>query len=162
MKKQIRQHQKRELKLQRKRMRDLRGRRLGLYIHVPFCRRKCDYCDFYSLANSEDRMQDYVRALLLNLEELAPRTEGYVLDTIYLGGGTPSILPESALKQLFKAIHKEYHLARDCEITVEVNPDSVTPSLLRTLRHGGVNRISMGGAVRPRRGAVPAEPAAHL
>ena len=67
-----------------------------------------------------------------------------MLDTIYLGGGTPSILPESALKQLFKAIHKEYHLARDCEITVEVNPDSVTPSLLRTLRHGGVNRISMG------------------
>ena len=114
MKKQIRQHQKRELKLQRKRMRDLRGRRLGLYIHVPFCRRKCDYCDFYSLANSEDRMQDYVRALLLNLEELAPRTEGYVLDTIYLGGGTPSILPENALKQLFKAIHKEYHLSRDC------------------------------------------------
>ena len=88
-------------------------------------------------------MQDYVRALLLNLEELAPRTEGYVLDTIYLGGGTPSILPESALKQLFKAIHKEYHLARDCEITVEVNPDS-DPVLLRTLRHGGVNRISMG------------------
>ena len=76
MKKQIRQHQKRELKLQRKRMRDLRGRRLGLYIHVPFCRRKCDYCDFYSLANSEDRMQDYVRALLLNLEELAPGQRG--------------------------------------------------------------------------------------
>lgn len=144
MKKQIRQHQKRELKLQRRRMRSLRGRRLGLYIHIPFCRRKCDYCDFYSLANSEDRMRDYIRALLLNLQELAPRTEGYVLDTIYLGGGTPSILPESALKQLFKAIHKEYHLTRDCEITVEVNPDSVTPSLLRTLRHGGVNRISMG------------------
>ena len=139
MKKQIRQHQKRELKLQRRRMRSLRGRRLGLYIHIPFCRRKCDYCDFYSLANSEDRMRDYIRALLLNLQELAPRTEGYVLDTIYLGGGTPSILPESALKQLFKAIHKEYHLTRDCEITVEVNPDSVTPSLLRTLRHNAGN-----------------------
>ena len=82
MKKQIRQHQKRELKLQRRRMRSLRGRRLGLYIHIPFCRRKCDYCDFYSLANSEDRMRDYIRALLLNLQELAPRTEGYVLDTI--------------------------------------------------------------------------------
>lgn len=144
MKKQIRQHQKRELKLQRQRLRDLRGRRLGLYIHVPFCRRKCDYCDFYSLANSEDRMRDYLRALLLNLEELAPRAEGYVLDTIYLGGGTPSILPEDGLKQLFKAIQKEYHVAKDCEITVEVNPDSVTPSLLKTLRHAGVNRISMG------------------
>ena len=144
MKKQIRQHQKRELKLQRRRMRSLRGRRLGLYIHIPFCRRKCDYCDFYSLANSEDRMRDYIRALLLNLQELAPRTEGYVLDTIYLGGGTPSILPESALKQLFKAIHKEYHLARDCEITVEVNPDDLSPACLDGLLRAGFDRLSIG------------------
>lgn len=144
MKKQIRQHQKRELKLQKKRQKDLRGRRLGMYLHIPFCKRKCDYCDFYSLASNEDRMGAYLKALLLNLEEMAPRTEGFTIDTVYMGGGTPSVLSEDALKRIFKAIHKQYRLAKDCEITVEVNPDSVTPSLLKTLRKAGVNRLSMG------------------
>ena len=144
MKKQIKQHQKRERKLQKQRLKELRGRRLGLYIHIPFCRQKCDYCDFYSLPGNGDRMEDYIKALTLHLEEVAPRTEGFAVDTVYVGGGTPSVLGEERLKRLLKTVDKRYQLERHCETTVEVNPESVTPRLLKTLHKGGVNRISMG------------------
>lgn len=144
MKKQIKQHQKRERKLQRQRLKELRGRRLGLYLHIPFCRQKCDYCDFYSLAGNQDRMEDYWKALTLHLEEVAPRTEGFTVDSVYIGGGTPSVFGEERLKRLLKTVDKRYHLDRHCESTVEVNPDSVTPRLLKTLRKAGANRISMG------------------
>ena len=144
MKKQIKQHQKRERKLQKQRLKELRGRRLGLYLHIPFCRQKCDYCDFYSLAGNQDRMEDYLKALTLHLEEVAPRTEGFTVDSVYIGGGTPSVFGEERLKQLLKTVDKRYHLDRRCETTVEVNPDSVTPRLLKLLRKAGANRISMG------------------
>lgn len=144
MKKQIKQHQKRERKLQKQRLKELRGRRLGLYLHIPFCKQKCDYCDFYSLAGNQDRMEDYLKALTLHLEEVAPRAEGFTVDSVYIGGGTPSVFGEERLKRLLKTVDKYYHLERHCETTVEVNPDSVTPRLLKVLRKGGVNRISMG------------------
>lgn len=144
MKKQIKQHQKRERKLQKQRLKELRGRRLGLYLHIPFCKQKCDYCDFYSLAGNQDRMEDYLKALTLHLEEVAPRAEGFTVDSVYIGGGTPSVFGEERLKRLLKTVDKYYHLERHCETTVEVNPDSVTPHLLKVLRKGGVNRISMG------------------
>lgn len=144
MKKQIRQHQKREMKLQKQRLKELRGRRLGIYLHIPFCKQKCDYCDFYSLAGNTDRMNDYVKALIAHLEEGSPRAEGFMVDTVYIGGGTPSILGEDRLKKLLKTMEREYCLDHRCEYTVEVNPDSVTPGLLKLLHKGGVNRISMG------------------
>lgn len=144
MKKQIKQHQKREQKLQRQRLKEMRGRRLGLYLHIPFCKQKCDYCDFYSLVGSQKQMDDYLKALILHLEEAAPRTEGYIVDTVYIGGGTPSVLGEERLRQLLKTVEREYCLDRHCEFTVEVNPDSVTARLLKTLYKGGANRISMG------------------
>ena len=81
MKKQIKQHQKRERKLQKQRLKELRGRRLGLYLHIPFCKQKCDYCDFYSLAGNQDRMEGYLKALTLHLEEVAPRAEGFTVDS---------------------------------------------------------------------------------
>lgn len=144
MKKQIRQHQKRERKLQKQRLKELRGRLLGLYIHIPFCKQKCDYCDFYSVPGRQEWMADYTKALLLNLEEMAPQAEGFQVDTVYIGGGTPSVLGEDHLKRILKTVNKRYHLDRHCEITVEVNPESVDAQLLKTLRKGGVNRISMG------------------
>ena len=144
MKKQIRQHQRRERKRLKQRERELRGRRLGLYLHIPFCRSKCDYCDFYSVPGHTERMDDYTRALLLHLEELAPQASGFTVDTVYIGGGTPSVLGEERLKKILRSVEKRYRLDRSCEITVEVNPDSVNPRLLRTLRKAGANRISMG------------------
>ena len=70
--------------------------KLGLYVHIPFCRSKCDYCDFYSLAGKEGRMDDYQKALLAHMKETAPLTRGWQVDTVYFGGGTPAFTGEAA------------------------------------------------------------------
>lgn len=119
-------------------------KQLGLYIHIPFCRSKCDYCDFYSLAGREERMDDYQRALLAHIAETAPRTRGYQVDTVYFGGGTPSFYGEKRLRALLSAIKKYFSLAPDGEITLECNPDSVDKRMLTHLRRAGVNRVSLG------------------
>ena len=120
-------------------------RPLGLYIHVPFCARKCAYCDFYSLAGREDRMDDYVSALCAHLAEAAPLAAGYEADTVYFGGGTPSLLGPRRLEKLLKLIGKRYRLARDAEITWEANPDSLGDwRAIRSLRKAGFNRLSLG------------------
>ncbi|MCD7829569.1 MAG: radical SAM family heme chaperone HemW, partial [Clostridiales bacterium] len=140
----VRQHQKREEKRIKELERSLRGRTLGVYIHIPFCKSKCAYCDFYSLPGHESRMDAYALALSANLSELAPSMGSYTVDTVYLGGGTPSIFGEQRLKNLLTLLHKTLHLAKNCECTMECNPDSVTTSLMRTVRKAGVNRISLG------------------
>ncbi len=117
---------------------------LGLYIHIPFCRSKCEYCDFYSLAGHQEYMERYQRALIRHLEEAAPQAEQSEVDTIYFGGGTPSFYSERSLLQLLKWIKKKYRVTRDAEITLEANPDSVNLKKLKTLRKGGFNRISLG------------------
>ncbi len=117
---------------------------LGLYIHIPFCRSKCDYCDFYSLAGREDRMDAYQKALLAHLTETAPLARGYQVDTVYFGGGTPSFYGEKRLKEILALIKKRFNLASDAEITLEANPDSVDRKMLTHLRRAGVNRLSLG------------------
>lgn len=117
---------------------------LGLYIHIPFCRSKCDYCDFYSLSGREDRMADYQKALLTHIKETAPLAEAFRVDTIYFGGGTPSFYGSTRLCELLTAIKKYYHVAKDAEITTEANPDSVNLSSLKQLKRAGFNRLSMG------------------
>ena len=77
---------------------------LGLYVHIPFCRQKCAYCDFYSLPNSESRMDDYTDALCAHLTETAPFAAGHTVDTVYFGGGTPSCLGEKRLVRILKII----------------------------------------------------------
>lgn len=118
--------------------------KLGLYIHIPFCRSKCDYCDFYSLAGREERMDDYQKALLAHMKETAPLTRGWQVDTVYFGGGTPSFYGAKRLKELLRLISKRFDLAKDAEITVECNPDSVDLKTFQALRRAGVNRISLG------------------
>ncbi len=118
---------------------------LGLYIHIPFCKAKCAYCDFYSLPHSESMMDEYCRALTAHLEEVAPRCTGMTVDTVYFGGGTPSYLGAERLCALLKTIKKRYSLAHNAEITVECNPDSAADwKALRKLRRAGFNRISLG------------------
>ncbi|MBE6940339.1 MAG: radical SAM family heme chaperone HemW [Ruminococcaceae bacterium] len=122
-----------------------KDRPLGLYIHIPFCQSKCAYCDFYSLAHSEEKMDAYVSALSRHLTEVAPRAALHLVDTVYFGGGTPSYLGVSRLTQLLKIIQKHYRLAKDAEITLEANPDSAGDwKALRALRRAGFNRISLG------------------
>lgn len=118
--------------------------KLGIYIHIPFCRSKCDYCDFYSLAGRDDRMDQYQKALLSHIKETAPLAQDFPVDTIYIGGGTPSYYGAKRLKELLGVIRKLYKVEKDAEVTVECNPDSVDVKSLKILRKAGVNRLSMG------------------
>ena len=118
---------------------------LGLYIHIPFCKAKCAYCDFYSLAHSEEKMDAYMAALLRHLEEVAPRAAGMQVDTVYFGGGTPSYLGAARLCRILQTVLRRYDVARDAEITLEANPDSAGDwKELRRLRRAGFNRLSLG------------------
>lgn len=118
---------------------------LGLYIHIPFCKAKCAYCDFYSLAHSEEKMDAYMAALLHHLEEVAPRAAGMQVDTVYFGGGTPSYLGAARLCRILQTVLRRYDVARDAEITLEANPDSAGDwKELRKLRRAGFNRLSLG------------------
>ena len=120
-------------------------RPLGLYIHIPFCKQKCIYCDFYSLAGSEDRMNEYTDALCTDLAEQGKYVAAYQVDTIYFGGGTPSYLGEKRLVRILKAIRKSFSVGKNAEITLEANPDSAGDwKALRSLRRAGFNRISLG------------------
>ena len=120
------------------------GECLGLYLHIPFCRSKCDYCDFYSLAGREDRMDEYQKALVRHVVESSAVARNYPVDSIYIGGGTPTWYGEKRLLELLRTVKRHFCMAKDVEVTVEANPDSVDGKMLRHLRRAGVNRISMG------------------
>ena len=118
---------------------------LGIYVHVPFCKSKCVYCDFYSLPHAEERMDAYVKAVTAHLLETAPRAERHWVDTIYFGGGTPSYLGAKRLREIVSVILKKYDVDKHAEITLEANPDSAQDwRELRTLRKAGFNRVSLG------------------
>lgn len=118
---------------------------LGIYIHIPFCRQKCSYCDFYSLpCGDEKQMDTYLEALLMQLGEYFPGSSKTTVDTVYIGGGTPSVFGGKRLEKLLKALAKRVTLVSGCEITVEVNPESCDKKLFQRLKSVGVNRISMG------------------
>ena len=118
---------------------------LGIYVHVPFCKSKCVYCDFYSLPHAEERMDAYVKAVTAHLLETAPRAERHRVDTVYFGGGTPSYLGAKRLREILSVILKKYDVDKHAEITLEANPDSAQDwRELRTLRKAGFNRVSLG------------------
>lgn len=115
----------------------------GIYIHIPFCKRRCIYCDFFSTTRSEEK-STYVHALCQELEMRKDYLEGEEIETIYLGGGTPSQLSEDELKEISTYIYKVYSVSPDAEITLEANPDDLTPEYVAMLRQLPINRISMG------------------
>ncbi|MGM9668372.1 MAG: radical SAM family heme chaperone HemW [Faecousia sp.] len=118
---------------------------LGIYIHVPFCRSKCQYCDFYSLPSKDDNLMDgYQRAIVAHIREAGPLAPGYQVDTIYFGGGTPTFFGEDGMATILSAIRRSFDVAMDAEITFEANPDSVQDKLLRRLHAEGFNRVSLG------------------
>lgn len=114
-----------------------------LYVHIPFCKTRCIYCAFAS-STMLQLIPRYVSALCHELKCRADYLPSHAVQSVYLGGGTPSLLPNVALEQLFTAIHQYLRLQPNAEVTVECNPDDVTPSLVQTLRTCGVNRVSMG------------------
>jgi len=117
--------------------------RPGLYLHVPFCRRKCLYCDFYSITDLAG-LAAFGEALLKELDLAAATGAMGPFDTLYLGGGTPSLLPEALLADIFARLARRRLLTAAAEITLEANPDDVTPAKLTFWRQAGVNRLSLG------------------
>ena len=116
------------------------------YVHVPFCRHRCGYCDFTLVAGRDDLAGRYLAALDRELGRVTPPAPGgrVELDTLFLGGGTPSRLTGPQLDTLFAALFRRYRLAEGAEATVEANPSDVTPSLIDRLADAGINRISLG------------------
>ena len=118
---------------------------LGIYVHIPFCRGKCQYCDFYSVTSRDEKLyDDYLDAVCTHIREAGLLAPDYLVDTIYFGGGTPSLFGADALVTILNTIRKSFDVARTAEITFEANPDSVNDKLLRRLRSEGFNRVSLG------------------
>lgn len=114
---------------------------MEVYIHIPFCIRKCAYCDFLSFPSTERDRQSYVEALL---EEINREQEGGDVATIFFGGGTPSVLPGEDILRIMDALRRKYRLEEKAEITLEANPGTLTPEKLAAWRAAGINRLSMG------------------
>ncbi len=118
---------------------------LGIYVHVPFCRSKCHYCDFYSVTDMDDQLSDgYLDAVCDHIRETGPLAPGYRVDTVYFGGGTPSYFGAEGMSAILSVIRRSFDVASDAEITFEANPDSINLKLLRRLRGEGFNRVSLG------------------
>lgn len=113
----------------------------GLYIHVPFCEKRCVYCSFYSTVHGKEERDAFVRTLA---KELAFRHNGAPISTLYFGGGTPSQLDDEEMEAVFSAIHRHCVLSPHAEITFEANPDDISQQKVAQLRQLGVNRISLG------------------
>ena len=118
---------------------------LGIYIHVPFCRSKCQYCDFYSLTTKDDKLMDsYLQAMTMHIKEAGALAPNHRVDTVYFGGGTPTFFGADGMASIMSAIRRSFDVASDAEITFEANPDSISDRLLRRLRGEGFNRVSLG------------------
>ena len=115
----------------------------GIYIHIPFCKRRCIYCDFFSTTQSEKKSA-YVHALCQELDMRKDYLKGEDIETIYLGGGTPSQLTQEELEEIFSSLYNIYKVKENAEITLEANPDDLTPEYIHMLRTLPINRISMG------------------
>lgn len=120
------------------------NKKLGLYIHIPFCEKKCSYCDFNSYENNSQLYEAYINAIIWQLNQYKLSLDDYVVDTIYIGGGTPSILPHKLLKKLIKAIKESCTISKMVEFTMEVNPASGLKKTLKKIKKYGVNRLSIG------------------
>lgn len=116
---------------------------LGIYVHIPYCLHKCPYCDFFSVTDSSTA-ERYVDSILLHMEDYSKSASGYDVDTVFIGGGTPTCIDVSLLIKLLDGISDSFSLNPDAEITVEMNPATAKYQNLKKLRKHGVNRLSIG------------------
>jgi oxygen-independent coproporphyrinogen III oxidase len=117
---------------------------LGLYLHIPYCLHKCGYCDFNSHPENQEESAHYVESLLKELEFYSTTLKNYSVPTVFMGGGTPTILPPSKLKRILDTVRQNFNLTPDCEITIEANPATIKLETLQEIRAAGYNRISIG------------------
>lgn len=118
--------------------------KLSVYVHIPFCVKKCRYCDFLSFCATKEQQRTYVEALLREIELEAPKYKQYEVDTVFVGGGTPSMLPDECLEAILDGLRAVFSFAEDREITVEVNPGTVDEERLKKYCEMGINRLSIG------------------
>ena len=116
---------------------------LGIYIHIPFCKQKCYYCDFISFENKQNEIGQYCKALIKEIQHESKNIKESV-STIYVGGGTPSFIDANYIKQIIEVVKSNYDIQKNAEITVEVNPGTVNEEKLKKYKEAGVNRLSMG------------------
>lgn len=131
----------------------MKTKNIGIYIHIPFCKRKCEYCDFKSYAGKEELVDEYIKWLKYEVKEVG---EGNRLDyennldklaivkTIYIGGGTPSLIDSKYINEILEVVKQNYTLENDLEITIEVNPGTVNQEKLEQYKKSGINRLSIG------------------
>ena len=119
-------------------------KKIGIYIHIPFCASKCAYCNFYSVAGHERVMQSYYNVLIKHIEEYSAQLDGYITDTVYFGGGTPSHFGAVRLIGILNALKKHGHVLLDSEVTAEVNPGGIAKEDMMRLKKAGFNRLSIG------------------
>lgn len=115
---------------------------IGIYIHIPYCKKKCYYCDFISFPNKEETIQKYVETLKKEIDECT--YSGFDIGTIYIGGGTPSLLDSKYISDIIYKIKEKFIVSQNAEITIEVNPGTVTEEKMRDYKKAGVNRLSIG------------------
>ena len=118
---------------------------LGIYIHIPFCRSKCLYCDFYSIPSARpDAVERYVTALCKHIEHIGKSAQERTVDSVFMGGGTPTVMTEEQFGRICRSLEKAFSFASCCEFTVEANPATFDTEKLSALRKMGINRISIG------------------
>lgn len=115
----------------------------SLYVHIPFCERKCLYCDFYSVTDTE-RVEDFLSGLMREISLQGDRGDGVIFETIFFGGGTPSLLTPAQVGSILSHLHAAFRIMADAEVTLEANPGTVTGDTLRAFRSLGINRLSIG------------------
>ena len=124
----------------------MKTNKLGLYIHIPFCVKKCSYCDFISFEGCDDSLQSaYAKELIKEIKNYGSLYDNrFEIDTIFFGGGTPSLLEENLISEILESIHNSFHVDEHAEITLEANPGTLTAGKLKTYLTAGVNRLSIG------------------
>ena len=120
-------------------------KKLGIYVHVPFCRKKCGYCDFYSVRWSEEIENRYIKSIIKEIKSYKEiLNQEYMVDTIYFGGGTPSILEPDNIRNIIDVINEEFEIDKSSEVSMEANPKTLTPQKLSLYKEIGINRLSIG------------------
>ena len=117
---------------------------LELYIHIPFCVKKCLYCDFLSAPSKEEERQEYVEGLCRQIRTYGALAEVYHIVSIFIGGGTPSILTADQIILILEAVYDTFAVEAEAEITIEMNPGTVTKEKLKAYKEAGINRLSIG------------------
>ncbi len=117
---------------------------IELYVHIPFCIRKCNYCDFLSFPSEEEERDTYVKALCAEIEEMGKLSEGEKVRSIFIGGGTPSILKIRQMERILQAVHQSFDINEDAEISMEANPGTLNREKLEAYHKMGINRLSIG------------------